>query len=156
MDRSQQCDTGRDARRTAPTTPDRKPRGAGSREGPARLATLLLAALAALAGCEEQATGSAFAVGGDPERGKRAIESYDCGVCHRIPGIRGANGTIGPPLGSMRRQVYIAGVVPNTPEHLTRWLMAPRTVDPRTAMPDLGVGEDDARDIAAYLYRAGG
>ena len=39
-----------------------------------------------------------------------------------------------------------------TPENLIRWVIAPREVDPRTAMPDVGVSPADARDIAAYLY----
>ena len=37
--------------------------------------------------------------------------------------------------------------------HLVTWIQDPRDVDPRTAMPDLHVGAEDARDIAAYLYR---
>ena len=48
--------------------------------------------------------------------------------------------------------MYIAGVLPNTPDALIRWIMDPRDVDPKTAMPDLGVTSHDARDIAAYLY----
>jgi hypothetical protein len=31
--------------------------------------------------------------------------------------------------------------------------MHPQEVDPRTLMPDLGVPTQQARDIAAYLYR---
>jgi hypothetical protein len=30
--------------------------------------------------------------------------------------------------------------------------MAPQDVDPLSAMPDLGVTREDARDIAAFLY----
>jgi len=32
-----------------------------------------------------------------------------------------------------------------------RWLRHTKEVDPMTAMPELGVTEQDARDIAAYL-----
>jgi cytochrome c2 len=46
----------------------------------------------------------------------------------------------------------IAGELPNTPANLTRWIQHPRQVEPRTAMPDLGVNATDAYDIAAYLY----
>jgi hypothetical protein len=35
---------------------------------------------------------------------------------------------------------------------MLRWLRTPQEVNPRTAMPDLGVSERDARDMAAYLY----
>jgi cytochrome c1 len=45
----------------------------------------------------------------------------------------------------------IAGQIANTPEMMTRWIRNPQHVDPLTAMPNLGVTERDARDIAAYL-----
>ncbi len=35
---------------------------------------------------------------------------------------------------------------------MIRWLHNPRAVDHLTAMPDLGITEQDARDIAGYLY----
>lgn len=34
---------------------------------------------------------------------------------------------------------------------MVRWLRNPQAVTPRTLMPNLGVTEADARDIAAYL-----
>jgi cytochrome c1 len=46
----------------------------------------------------------------------------------------------------------IAGELPNTPANLTHWIQHPREVEPKTAMPELGVTEDEAYDIAAYLY----
>jgi cytochrome c1 len=47
---------------------------------------------------------------------------------------------------------HIAGVLTNTPDNLIEWIHNPPGVDPRTAMPNLGVDEAAARDIAAYLY----
>ncbi len=94
--------------------------------------------------------------GGNPDAGAAAIERYGCGACHTIPGIRGANATVGPPLHDYARRVYIAGVLPNTPEDLVRWIRHPSKVDPRTAMPDLGVTAEEAQNIAAYLYTATG
>ena len=38
------------------------------------------------------------------------------------------------------------------PEHMLRWLQNPPAVDPLTAMPNLGITEAEARDIAGYLY----
>jgi cytochrome c2 len=95
-------------------------------------------------------------VDGDPAAGAAAIRKYGCGTCHTVPGIRGADATVGPPLDHYARRVYVAGVVPNTPDDLVRWIQYPRQVDPRTAMPDMGVTKEDARDIAAYLYTATG
>jgi cytochrome c1 len=42
-------------------------------------------------------------------------------------------------------------VLPNTPQNMVRWLRHPQAVSPKSAMPDLGVTEPDARDVAAYL-----
>lgn len=85
-------------------------------------------------------------------RGARLITQFGCGSCHVIPGIAGADGKVGPPLLFWAQRIYIAGQLPNTPENLVRWLMNPPAVEPGTAMPDMGVGELQARDIAAYLY----
>ncbi|MEL6648628.1 MAG: hypothetical protein AAFQ05_13195, partial [Pseudomonadota bacterium] len=49
-------------------------------------------------------------------------------------------------------RAYVAGVLPNEPGGLVRWLVDPVAHSPMTAMPDLGVTEADARDMAAYLY----
>jgi cytochrome c1 len=46
----------------------------------------------------------------------------------------------------------IAGLLPNTPANLVLWLRHPQSVTPGNAMPDLGLTETQARDIAAYLY----
>jgi cytochrome c len=88
----------------------------------------------------------------DPVNGKLLLRQFGCGQCHRIPGVAAADGNVGPPLDAIARRAYLAGVLPNTPENMTRWIRAPRTIDPRTAMPDLGVTEAHARDMTAYLY----
>ena len=87
----------------------------------------------------------------DAERGKRAINQYACVTCHEIPGIVGANAPVGPPLKKIGTRGFIAGMLPNTSENMVRWLRHPQAVNPRSAMPDLGVTDADARDIAAYL-----
>jgi mono/diheme cytochrome c family protein len=87
----------------------------------------------------------------DAGRGRKAINQYACVTCHEIPGIVGANAPVGPPLKDIGTRGFIAGVLPNTPENMVRWLRAPQAVNPKSAMPDLGMTEADARDIAAYL-----
>ncbi len=89
---------------------------------------------------------------GDPEAGRAALYRYGCGGCHRISGIPGARGRVGPALDGLAQRAYIAGRLPNEPEDLIRWIRNPPGVDPQTAMPELGVEAADARDIAAYLY----
>jgi hypothetical protein len=66
--------------------------------------------------------------------------------------VPGAAGLVGPALGGIGSRAYVAGVLTNTPGNLVRWIQSPREVDPLTAMPDLGVGAGDARDIASFLY----
>jgi cytochrome c2 len=92
---------------------------------------------------------------GDPSRGPAAIAHYGCGGCHTIPGITGAHGRVGPPLAGVGQRVYIAGNQRNSPDNLVSWIRYPRHVAPHTAMPEMGVTEQDARDIAAYLYARG-
>ena len=89
---------------------------------------------------------------GDVERGRALLAQYQCGACHRIPGVEGAaHGRAGPTLERFAERLYIAGHVPHTRETLERWIGAPQQVVPGTLMPDLGVGPRDARDMAAYL-----
>lgn len=87
----------------------------------------------------------------DPERGKKAMLNYACITCHHIPGIVGPDAPVGPPLDGIGSRTFIAGILPNEPGQMERWLRWPRQVNPFGAMPDLGVGEEDARDMAAYL-----
>jgi cytochrome c2 len=118
------------------------------------LVALLLVATLASACRDSRYHDEAIAhmVGGNPDRGPALIRSYGCGTCHTIAGVIGANGLVGPPLTGIAQRSFIAGVLPNAPENMVRWIEDPKAVDSLTAMPVLGVTPADARDIAAYLY----
>ena len=45
----------------------------------------------------------------------------------------------------------MAGELPNNTDNLVHCIQHPQQVNERTAMPELGVTETDARDIAALL-----
>jgi mono/diheme cytochrome c family protein len=106
-----------------------------------------------LIGCDNAPRSeSSQVVGGHPQRGLELIQDYGCGTCHTIPGIGGADGNVGPPLAGLGERLYIAGVLRNTPDNLIYRIRYPQRVLPRGAMPNMGVGAQDARDIAAYLY----
>lgn len=90
--------------------------------------------------------------GGDAERGRETITRYGCAACHVIPDIHGPRGRVGPKLEDFRNQIYIAGKLPNTPDNLVLWILEPDQVTPGTAMPDLGLSEQEARDVAAYIF----
>lgn len=106
-----------------------------------------------LAACGPSGRDVPIVADGDAERGRAALVALECGACHRIPGIPGAHGTVGPPLGDFRERVFLAGTHPNAPDRLVAWIVDAPSLDPGTAMPDLEVSETEARDIAAYLYR---
>jgi cytochrome c2 len=109
--------------------------------------------LVLLCGCQGDVEETAASMtGGDPARGKEVIRRYGCQVCHSIPGVVGARGQIGPPLDGIGNRTYLAGQLTNTPENLIRWIRDPQSVQPGTAMPEMGVTEQDGKDIAAYLY----
>ncbi|HEX3700358.1 MAG TPA: c-type cytochrome [Phenylobacterium sp.] len=115
-----------------------------------RLILSLAAAGLLLAACSPEQDTAARAIG-DPDNGKALILRLGCGACHEIPGVEQAHGLVGPPLSGIARRTIIAGMLPNTPQNMIRWLQVPQTVVPGNAMPNLELNDHDARDIAAYL-----
>ena len=95
---------------------------------------------------------AAAATGGDPQRGEALFIEYGCGSCHSLKNVRTATGMVGPPLDGVALRVILAGHLSNTPANMQQWIRNPQHVSPGTAMPDLNVGERDARDITAFLY----
>ena len=90
--------------------------------------------------------------GGDPSRGEAMFIQYGCGSCHALRNVRNATGIVGPPLDGVALREIIGGHLANKPENMERWIRDPQHVSPGTAMPNLEVGETDARDITAFLY----
>ena len=90
--------------------------------------------------------------GGDSRRGEAMFIQYGCGSCHAMSGVRTATGMVGPPLDGIALRVIVGGHLANTPDNMERWIRYPQQVSPGTAMPDLHVGAEDARDITAFLY----
>lgn len=113
-------------------------------------AAVLLLVLAP--GCTSREERAARKTGGDPRRGRALILRLGCGACHAIPGVEGAAGLVGPPLDRIGSRDQLAGRLPNTPENLLRWIRDPQEIAPGTPMPDLGLTEQEGRDVAAYLY----
>ena len=90
--------------------------------------------------------------GGRVARSQAAINKYGCGACHTIPGIDGATATVGPPLTRVAMRQYLGGHLTNSPGNMIKWIQHPQSIDPKNAMPELGVTDQDAKDIAAFLY----
>jgi cytochrome c2 len=112
---------------------------------------LVLVACALVGGCG--GSKAPWDVDTDAENGRLLLRQFGCGSCHVIPGVATADGMVGPPLTGIAHRVYLAGVLPNTPDTMAAFIREPQIADPRTAMPDLGIGERHARDMVTYLYR---
>jgi cytochrome c1 len=85
--------------------------------------------------------------------GAALIAGLPCVGCHTIPGIPGANGNVGPNLGGVASRPKIAGGAVNNsgPDDLKAWILNPPGLKPGTAMPNLGLTDDQATKIVAYL-----
>jgi cytochrome c1 len=111
-------------------------------------AALLCAALTA---CGREAPLPRGDIQGNADQGAIEIDRAACGSCHIIPGIPGAHGLVGPPLDHFADRTMVAGLPPNTPDDLARWIARPQQIMPGNVMPDAGLSAAQARNIAAYL-----
>lgn len=93
------------------------------------------------------------ALGGNGRRAIPVMLANGCAGCHSISGVPGAQGQVGPRLdATLSSKLYIAGVLPNSRDNMIKWLRASRDLVPHTAMPSTGISDQQARDVAAYLY----
>ena len=118
------------------------------------VATVIVTLLTSALDPNEQSMDAArqMTMGGDPHKGVQLIRYYGCASCHTIPGIRGADALVGPPLDHIAARNYVGGVARNNPRNMINWIENPKAVDEKAAMPNLFIPEPDARDIASYLY----
>ena len=113
----------------------------------------LFSVVLGLCGCASFRTENVARVpGGNPVVGKVQIVRHGCPACHEIPGIETARARVGPSLRNIVGQEYLAGQLVNTPDNMIRWVRTPQGIRPNSAMPDMGISEEEARDITAYLY----
>ena len=76
---------------------------------------------------------------------------YGCPTCHIIPAVPGAAGKVGPSLTNLAQRSYLAGTLQNSPDNLVLWIQHPQRIHPGTAMPEMNVTVEDAREIATFL-----
>ena len=88
--------------------------------------------------------------GGDVRKGEQLFVSRGCRACHAIGSTEPVPFARAPDLAGIGLKVR--GV------WLFRWLTSPRAYDPDTAMPQLGLSNDDIRHLVAFLlsHREGG
>lgn len=99
------------------------------------------------AGCEQK-TGASQTVAAEAEL---LLIERGCVSCHQYRALNQAQGLVGPPLDHFSQRPYIAGLIPNTVENLTQWLLNPQTFHVNSAMPDTGLSELEAEIISLYL-----
>jgi cytochrome c2 len=113
---------------------------------------LMLGAFVALTACAKRPPEFDPLTGGNPRAGRQLVARYGCGGCHEIAGLAHADSKVGPSLTDIRERSYVGGVLPNSAANLIKWIQHPRAVRPDTTMPELGMNQAEARDMAAYLY----
>jgi len=82
--------------------------------------------------------------------GAAVFAASACVGCHTVRGV--SSGVIGPDLTHFGgRTTLAAGMLPNTADNVTAWILDPPRIKPGVKMPALGLSEAQARAIAAYL-----
>jgi cytochrome c oxidase subunit II len=88
--------------------------------------------------------------GEEAQQGKALFTQLPCVGCHAVRGLSG--GAIGPDLTHFgSRKTLASAMLPNSAENLQRWLVNPQQVKPGALMPNLGLSQDQAKALTAYL-----
>jgi cytochrome c oxidase subunit 2 len=90
--------------------------------------------------------------GGSAEaRGAETFNTMTCVRCHAVGASPNA-ARFAPDLTHLAsRSILGAGVVPNTPADLSRWLAAPQTIKEGCHMPDAQLTQAQVADLVAYF-----
>ncbi len=93
-----------------------------------------------------------FAATPQTVRGAQVFESAGCAACHAVRGSA-ANGLAGPDLTHVgSRRTLGAGILPNTPDAMVRWIADAQAVKPGNRMPSYKtLSRQDVQAVAAYL-----
>ncbi|HEY1615537.1 MAG TPA: cytochrome c oxidase subunit II [Rhizomicrobium sp.] len=87
---------------------------------------------------------------GDQWAGLANFNMY-CGSCHAVRGTSAA-GMLGPDLSHlMQRHSLAAGVLPNNPADLERWISDPQGIKPGSLMQKPELSARELADVQAYL-----
>jgi cytochrome c oxidase subunit 2 len=90
----------------------------------------------------------------DPQyaTGEKLFLSKGCVACHSLQAVDAPKGMVGPNLANVGARSYIAaGTLKNTDANLSRWIRDPQAIKKGVLMPNLGLTEDEARSLVAFL-----
>jgi len=100
---------------------------------------------------QRQRQAPATPTGGEAAQGAQLFQQLTCANCHAIAGTA-ATAQAGPDLSHLAsRETIGAGVLANTPENLTKWLVDPQAIKPGNHMPSLRLTDAQLRALVAYL-----
>ena len=88
---------------------------------------------------------------GEAQRGATIFLQSTCAMCHTVRGTS-AGSRLGPDLTHVgSRMTLAAGTLPNTRQHLARWIADAQLVKPGSRMPSHGLSPPDLDAVVAYL-----
>ncbi|HEU4648537.1 MAG TPA: cytochrome c oxidase subunit II [Gemmatimonadales bacterium] len=90
----------------------------------------------------------------DPQvaQGEKLFAQKGCIGCHSLVAVNPPKGLIGPNLANVGARTWIAaGTLENTDANLAAWIRNPQQWKKGVLMPNLGVTEDEAKALVAYL-----
>lgn len=100
---------------------------------------------------EEQRVASRPPATAAEQRGHDVFMQGPCVMCHTIRGTT-AGSRIGPDLTHVAgRRTLAAATLPNTREHLSRWILDSQAVKPGNRMPPNPLADDDLQALLTYL-----
>ena len=83
--------------------------------------------------------------------GRDAFQRQACSLCHSVGGTTAA-GKLGPDLTHVASRLMLgAATIPNTPGHLSGWIMNSQTIKPGNDMPQMYLSGGELHAIVAYL-----
>jgi cytochrome c oxidase subunit II len=85
-------------------------------------------------------------------QGQKLFLMKGCVGCHSLVAYNAPKGLLGPNLANVGARSYIgAGTLRNTDENLAHWIRFPQEVKHGVLMPNLGVTEEEAKALVAFL-----
>ncbi len=88
---------------------------------------------------------------GDPIAvGAKIFANSPCTACHMVAGV--SSGHLAPNLTHFgSRTTMAAGTLENNPDNVVAWVRNPKKLKPGAQMPPLGLSDEQASQLAAYL-----
>ncbi len=89
---------------------------------------------------------------GSVANGQALVSKSMCIACHSVRGVQGMVGVLGPNLTHVgSRTTIAAGLYPNDPRHLARWIKNPSVMKAGVSMPTFGIGEYDPVNLKGIV-----